>query len=339
MLQAGPCYPLIDLRVSGLAASKRRAMLLLIRLPMRGRSLTARALSRYFLDEGVTSYTHVSDQHSTYGTQIIVSTERDATFTLDEILGNTTELPIAEHTTDSHGQTLATFALFDLVGLRLSPRIAKLTEKRLWRPHPASHYSRWPNAGPLLEHHAKIDLIEEHWEDLLRVGGSLKLGHVSAALLIARLQAGSRQHPLAKALLEYGKLLRTVHALRWFTDEAFRRRIGRQLNRGEALNDLRRFIFFAHRGTVRYPHQRIEDQKRGRAEHAAERSQHPVEDHVTDERVEPFCPRRGQSARRRAARRFQVRHRGPPCFARATGLSGSKPTHRRHPNGAGIRVN
>ncbi|MDQ2723901.1 MAG: transposase [Actinomycetota bacterium] len=218
------------------------------------RSLTARALSRYFLDEGVTSYTHVSDQHSTYGTQIIVSTERDATFTLDEILGNTTELPIAEHTTDSHGQTLATFAHFDLVGLRLSPRIAKLTEKRLWRTHPTSHYSPWPKAGPLLEHHAQIDLIADHWDDLVRIGGSLKLGHVSAALLIARLQAGSRQHPLAKALVEYGKLLRTVHALRWFTDEAFRRRIGRQLNRGEALNDLRRFIFFAHRGTVRYPH-------------------------------------------------------------------------------------
>jgi len=225
-----------------------------LRLPMRGRSLTARALSRYFLDEGVTSYTHVSDQHSTYGTQIIVSTERDATFTLDEILGNTTELPIVEHTTDSHGQTLATFALFDLVGLRLSPRIAKLTEKRLWRPHPVSHYQRWPKAGPLLDDHAQIDLIVEHWDDLIRIGGSLKLGHVSAALLIARLQAGSRQHPLAKALIEYGKLLRTVHALRWFTDEAFRRRISRQLNRGEALNDLRRFIFFAHRGTVRYPH-------------------------------------------------------------------------------------
>jgi len=39
--------------------------------------------------------------------------------------------------------------------------------------------------------------------DLVRIGGSLKLGHVSAALLIARLQAGSRQHPLAKALVEY----------------------------------------------------------------------------------------------------------------------------------------
>jgi Tn3 transposase DDE domain len=90
--------------------------------------------------------------------------------------------------------------------------------------------------------------------DLLRIGGSLKQGYVSAALLIARLQAGTRQHPLAKAMLEYGKLLRTLHAMRWFTDEAFRRRIGRQLNRGEALNDLRRCIFFANRGAVRHPH-------------------------------------------------------------------------------------
>jgi TnpA family transposase len=105
-----------------------------------------------------------------------------------------------------------------------------------------------------LRHHAQVDLIAEHWDDLVHIGGSLKQGHVSAALLIARLQAGSRQHPLAKALLEYGKLVRTLHALRWFTDEAFRRRIGRQLNRDEATNDLRRFIFFANRGAVRYPH-------------------------------------------------------------------------------------
>ena len=48
--------------------------------------------------------------------------------------------------------------------------------------------------------------------------------------------------------------MRTLHALSWFTDEAFRRRIGRQLNRGEALNDLRRFICFARRGAVRYTH-------------------------------------------------------------------------------------
>ena len=113
-----------------------------LRFPIRGRSLTARAHSRYFVDQGGTAYTHVSDQHTTYGTQMINTTDRDATYVLDEILGNTTHLPIAEHTTDTHEQTLLTFALFDLVGLRLSLRIAKLTQQRLEFPPVAGHFHK-----------------------------------------------------------------------------------------------------------------------------------------------------------------------------------------------------
>ncbi len=73
------------------------------RFPMRGKSLTARAMSRYFVDEGVATYTHVSDQHSTYGTKVIPVTDREAVYVLDEILGNATDLPITEHATDTAG--------------------------------------------------------------------------------------------------------------------------------------------------------------------------------------------------------------------------------------------
>ncbi len=72
-----------------------------------------------------------ADQHLTYGTQVIVSTEGAAAFTLDEILGNTPELALVEHTTDSHGQTLASFAGFDLVGLRLSSRTGETGRQAL----------------------------------------------------------------------------------------------------------------------------------------------------------------------------------------------------------------
>jgi len=90
-----------------------------------------------------------------------------------------------------------------------------------YRPRPASHYTAWPHAGALLKHHAQIDLIDASWDDLLRIGASLKQGYVSAALLVAKLQAGSRQHPLAKALLGYGKLLRTPpRAALWFASDS-----------------------------------------------------------------------------------------------------------------------
>jgi len=54
-----------------------------------------------------------------YGGKPIPSTERDATYVLDEILDNETELPIDQHTTDTAGYSELIFSLFDLVGLQL----------------------------------------------------------------------------------------------------------------------------------------------------------------------------------------------------------------------------
>ena len=93
-------------------------------------------MSRYFANEGLSTYTHVTDQHATYGTKVIVATRREAHYVLDEILGNATDLPITEHATDTHGVTLVNFGLFDLLGLQLSPRIRDLGRITLYRPGP-----------------------------------------------------------------------------------------------------------------------------------------------------------------------------------------------------------
>jgi hypothetical protein len=41
-------------------------------------------LSRYFAHEGLSTYTHVTDQHTTYGTKVIVATKREAHYVLDD---------------------------------------------------------------------------------------------------------------------------------------------------------------------------------------------------------------------------------------------------------------
>ncbi len=177
------------------------------RFPTRGKSITARALSRYFANEGLSTYTHVTDQHTTHGTKVIVATKREAHYVLDEILGNATDIPITEHATDTHGVTLVNFALFDLLGLQLSPRIrdlGKITLTRMGsRPQADAGY---PNAGPLLTRKLNTGLITEHYDDLLRLAGSLKFGHATSSLLVGKLSASGRQNALAAALKEYGAL-------------------------------------------------------------------------------------------------------------------------------------
>jgi TnpA family transposase len=96
------------------------------------RSQTATAIPRYFgYGRGLTFYTWTSDQFSQYGSKPIPSTVRDATYVLDGILDNETELPIAEHTSDTAGYTDLVFSLFDLLGLQFSPRLRDLGDQKL----------------------------------------------------------------------------------------------------------------------------------------------------------------------------------------------------------------
>jgi TnpA family transposase len=203
----------------------------------------------------LSTYTHVTDQHTTYGTKIIVATKREAHYVLDEILGNAADVPITEHATDTHGVTLVNFGLFDLLGLQLSPRIRDLGKITLHRvAAKAQAEADYPHVGPLLTRRVNVELIAEHWDDLLRLAGSLKFGHATASLIVGKLSASSRQNALAAALKEYGALRRTIYAARYLSDPAYRRKISRQLNKGESLHALKRDLLYAHEGTVRARH-------------------------------------------------------------------------------------
>jgi TnpA family transposase len=96
---------------------------------------------------------------------------------LTKFSGTQTDIPITEHGTDTHGVTLVNFGLFDLLGLQLSPRIRDLGKITLYRAGPKSEVeSEFPLAGPLLTRRVNVDLIAGHYDDLLRLAGSLKFG-------------------------------------------------------------------------------------------------------------------------------------------------------------------
>ncbi len=49
-------------------------------------------------------------------------------------------------------------------------------------------------------------------------------------------------------------LCRTIHAAHYLSDPAYRRKIARQLNKGESLHALRRDLHYAQQGTIGKPH-------------------------------------------------------------------------------------
>lgn len=103
-----------------------------------------------------------------------------------------------------------------------------------------------------------IDLILRHWDELLRIAGSLKQGFVTASLLISKLQSPQQKNALTKVLQEYGKLNETIFILKYLQSPEYRKKITVQLNKGEAIHALRRDVFIANEGKIRKHHQ--EDQ-------------------------------------------------------------------------------
>jgi TnpA family transposase len=221
------------------------------RFPVTGRSRKARTILRYFgYGRGVTFYTWTSDQFSLYGGKAIVSTVRDATYVLDEILANETELPILEHTTDTSGYTEIVFALFELLGLTFTPRIKDLGDQQLYRTVNVD-LKDLAHVRARLSKRVDTKLILEMWDEMLRLAGSLKLGWVTASLVIQKIQAAARKSQLAKALQEYGRLIKTLHALGWYESEEKRKWANRQLNKGESVHALKAHLMVANRGVLR----------------------------------------------------------------------------------------
>nr|WP_243707315.1 transposase [Micromonospora sp. KC606] len=102
---------------------------------------------------------------------------------------------------------------------------------------------------------ANLDLITNMWDDLPRVAAFVQGGHATAALVVGKLCSSKRQqNALTSALEEYGALRRTVYSARHLVDETYRQRNARQLNKGENLHALRRFLAYAGEGALRRRH-------------------------------------------------------------------------------------
>ena len=99
-----------------------------------------------------------------------------------------------------------------------------------------------------------VDLILRHWDELLRIAGSLKRGYVTASLLISKLQSPQQKNALTKAIQEYGKLNETIFILKYMQSPEYQKKITVQLNKGEALHALRRDVFIANEGKIRKRH-------------------------------------------------------------------------------------
>jgi TnpA family transposase len=217
------------------------------RFGMRASSLLASYYPRYYgyYEKAIGIYTHVSDQYSVFSTKVISCSPREALYVLDGLLENNTILKIREHTTDTHGFTENIFALCHLLGFYFMPRIRDLKDQQLYRVDRFVDYGVFT---PLLTKTADLNIVEEQWEEMIRVALSLKQRTAPAHVIVQRLTNSFPSDRLSKAFTNLGRIIKTQYIMRYLTDFELRQTVQLQLNKGEYRHKLPRRIFFADQG-------------------------------------------------------------------------------------------
>lgn len=146
------------------------------------------------------------------------------------------------------GYTDQVFGLTNLLGFRFAPRLRDLTDSKLYSFEKPDQY---PELENLLRGRINIKIIQENYDDVLRLAHSIREGTVSASLIMGKIGSYSRQNSLATTLREMGRIDKTLFILDYISSETLRRRIQRGLNKGEAMNALARAIFFGKHGELR----------------------------------------------------------------------------------------
>ncbi|QOY37630.1 Tn3 family transposase [Anaerobacillus isosaccharinicus] len=211
-------------------------------------SLHADSNPHYGVGKGTTIYRFTSDQYSSFYTKIINTNARDAVHVIDGLLNHESDLNIDEHYTDTAGYTDLVFGLSHLLGFRFAPRLRDLSDVKLFTINQPSEF---PNLEKILRGRINLKLIENNYDDVLRLAHSIREGTVSGSLIMGKLGSYARQNKLAAALREMGRIEKTIFILDYISSEALRHRIQKGLNKGEAMNGLARALFFGKRGELR----------------------------------------------------------------------------------------
>lgn len=208
-------------------------------------SMNAGYSYKYFgKGKGVSIYSFIDESHRLFYSTVINSSEREAAYVIDGLLHNDV-VQSDIHSTDTHGYSEIIFAVTHLLGISFAPRIKNFRDQKLYSFDAISNFKNL-GYGILPTGKNNTTIIEEQWNNILQLIVTIRLNESSASQLFRRLSSYSRQHPLYRALKEFGRIIKTLFLLKYIDDVELRQSIEKQLNKLESSNKFAKAIFYGN---------------------------------------------------------------------------------------------
>lgn len=204
-------------------------------------SLNANYSFKYFgKGQGVSAYSFIDERNLLWHSLVFSAAERESAYVIDGLMRNDV-VKSDIHSTDTHGYSEAIFAATHLLGFSYAPRIKNLKKQQLYifKFHKNDDQSDWKITP---DNYVAERIIEDNWDDFLRLIVTIKLKETTASDIFRRLNSYSKQHALYKAMKAFGQIIKTLFILRYLDELELRQAIEKQLNKVELANRLTRAV-------------------------------------------------------------------------------------------------
>ncbi len=193
-------------------------------------------------DKGVSVISFIDMRQMSWHSTVISSAEREAPYVIDGLMHNDV-IKSDIHSTDTHGYSEVIFASTFFLNFTFAPRIKGVGRQKLYAfRNGKTKTTVQDTQGFKPDRYINEEISSAQWGEILRFIATIKLKKTTASQLFRRLNSYSKQHPLYKALKEFGKIPKTLFIL-WYADDLeFRQSIEKQLNKVEGSNKLSKAI-------------------------------------------------------------------------------------------------
>ena len=202
---------------------------------------------RYGKTGGI-AYRHVADNYIALFSRFIACGTYEATYILDALLQNLSDVKPSGVHADTHGQSAAVFGLAYLLGIELMPRIRRWHALTLYRSEKVDRYSR---INSLFSGTVNWSLIHEHYPQFMQLALAIQSGTLAPSAVLAKVDSYSTKNRFALALKELGNAVRTTYLLEWIMDESLRRTVHKGTTKIERHHKFSKHLAFGSGGHLR----------------------------------------------------------------------------------------
>jgi TnpA family transposase len=202
---------------------------------------------RYGKTGGI-AYRHIADNYIALFSRFIACGTYEATYILDALLENLSDLHPKRVHADTHGQSAAVFGLAYLLGIELMPRIRRWRKLKLYRSQSGSVDSP---IDALFSGTVNWSLIREHYALFMQLSVAIQGGALAPSAVLARINSYSTRNRFALALQELGKAVRTTYLLDWIMDDSMRRTVHKCTTKIERHHKFAKHLAFGEHGLLR----------------------------------------------------------------------------------------